>query len=221
MAASMLDTEASVHLYDITSGDHLTRLPYTACSWAQSLNKPGSMSVDIMMSRESTVLNLRELVSPWRVIVAYQQGTEVVHAGPLTAYTWQASSRKLSLTVGGGWTLLSKRLAISRRLVHDWRDRSVLVDEQKPAGDLALTCRGDYHDIACQLVTEALQWGALPISVPALHGGTFTRTYCAWDLATVSDRLTDLTNLEDGITIRFAPRIQSDGSLIFDLRAGE
>lgn len=215
--------DCSIHVYDITTGRHVTRLPFTSCSWTHSLNKPGSMSVDIAMSRTSLALDMHALLMPWRVIIAYRSDGRITHAGPLTSRTWSASDRKLELTVGGGWTLLTKRLAIGRRLVSSWRDHSVVVDEKKPAGDLALTLRGpSYRDIACQLVDEALQWGTLPITLPRFERkGGLTRTYYAWDLATTADRLTDLTNLENGIEASFTPREKDDGSITFDFDASD
>ena len=212
---------AEMHVYDITTGKHVTRLPFTSCSWQESRNREGGMSVELAMTDVLRDMGAHGLLQPWRVIIAYLPAQGPAHAGPLTYVEWSASDRKVILTVGGGLTLLTKRLVIGRRLVKNWRDHSVIVDEQKPAGDLALTLRGPYYrDIACQLVDETLQWGALPITLPGFERkGNLTRTYYAWDLATTADRLTDLTNLEDGIEMSFAPRIKDDGSITFDFTA--
>ena len=212
---------AEMHVYDITTGKHVTCLPFTLCSWQESRNREGGMSVELAMTDVLRDMGARGLLQPWRVIVAYLPAQGPAHAGPLTYVKWAASDHKVTLTVGGGLTLLTKRLVIGRQLAASWRDHSVVVDERKPAGDLALTLRGPYcRDIACQLVDEALQWGMLPITLPGfVRKGSLTRTYYAWDLATVADRLTDLTNLENGIEIRFAPRIRDDGSIIFDFTA--
>lgn len=69
------------------------------------------------------------------------------------------------------------------------------------------------------LVDETIQYGPLPITLPPIQGGDHTRTYYAWDLATVADRITDITNLENGPEIRFDPRIEPAGNLTFDLAA--
>mgnify|MGYP006956024666 CR=1 FL=1 len=211
-----------MHVYDITTGKHVTRLPFTSCSWQESRNREGGMSVELAMTDVLRDMGARGLLQPWRVIIAYLPAQGPAHAGPLTYVEWSASDRKVTLTVGGGLTLMTKRLVIGRQLAASWRDHSVVVDEQKPAGDLALTLRGPYYrDIACQLVDEALQWGALPITLPGfVRGkGNLTRTYYAWDLGATSDRLTDLTNLENGIEMRFDPRIKDDGSITFDFTA--
>lgn len=90
----------TVHAYDIGSGAHLTRLPYTSCSWSDGLNSSGSMSASIDYSRTAVRQNLWELLRCWRVILAVQRGDQVMHAGPLTSYGWDAESRRLSLDCG-------------------------------------------------------------------------------------------------------------------------
>ena len=209
----------TVHAYDIGSGAHLTRLPYTSCSWSDGLNSSGSMSASIDYSRTAVRQNLWELLRCWRVILAVQRGDQVMHAGPLTSYGGDAESRRLSLDCGGCLTLLSKRLVLPRGLKDAWRDDAILVDEQHPASGMALTLTGSYPDIIRGLVAETLEWGPLPISLPAAEGGSYTRTYYAWDLATVADRINDITGLENGPEIRFDPRITGNGSLTFDLVA--
>lgn len=84
---------------------------------------------------------------------------------------------------------------------------------------MALTLTGSYPDIIRGLIDETLQYGPLPITLPPVQGGSYTRTYHMWDLATISDRITDITNLENGPETRFDPRIKPDGSLTFDLTA--
>lgn len=154
----------TVHAYDITSGTHLTSLPYTSCRWGDGLNAAGSMNVTIDYSTTSARLNLCDLLRCWKVIIAIQRGDQVLHAGPLTSYSWNAETRSLSLDCGGGLTLLSKRLVLPRGLKDTWRDGAILVDEQHPSGELALTLTGSYPDIVRGLVDETIQYGPLPIS---------------------------------------------------------
>lgn len=210
---------STVHAYDITTGAHLTRLPYTSCRWSDGLNAAGSMTVGVDYSKTAARQDLWELLRCWKVILAVQRGDRVLHAGPLTSYTWDAENRGLSLDCGGCLTLLSKRLVLPRGLRDTWRDGPILVDEQHPASGMALTLTGSYPDIIRGLIDETLQYGPLPITLPPVQGGSYTRTYHMWDLATISDRITDITNLENGPETRFDPRIKPDGSLTFDLTA--
>lgn len=205
---------ASVHVYDLATGRHLTRLPYAKCSWSESLNKAGGLNVDVDMSGESNRIDLRSLLRTWKVLVSYERDGTVIHAGPLTSVEWDASSRRLSLTCGGGLTLLTKRLVLSRRLRDPWRDGKILVDEKHPAGDLRLTVRGSRRDIIRGLVDETMQWGALPFTLPKAEGGNLTMHYDAWDLATVASRIGELTDTE----YRFPPST-SGGTLSFGIEA--
>ena len=72
----------TVHAYDITTGRHLTRLPYTSCTWDDALNAAGSMNVGIDYSKTSTRMNLWDLLRCWKTILAIQRGDRILHAGP-------------------------------------------------------------------------------------------------------------------------------------------
>lgn len=128
----------TVHVYEPVTGRHLYRLPYTAADWTESLNQPGSMNVTVDYTRTAARLGLFESLRCWKVLIALQRaangGFEVMHAGPLTDWEWDAENRSLKLTVGGGLTLLTKRLVINHALKDSWRDGSMLLDEKHPAG---------------------------------------------------------------------------------------
>lgn len=208
----------TVHAYDIVTGRHLGRVPFTACGWSEAINEPGSLSVDCDYSRDMLGSNLRGLLRSWRVILAAQRGDAVVHAGPLVDWEWDAEGRKLSLSCGGGMTLLSKRLVLPRGLRDSWRDRSVLVDERHPASDLTLSATGSLGDMMRALVAETLAWGSLPIEVGAMDGGdVVSMSWQAWDLGTVADRIGEIAKLDGAPEIRFDPTIRTDGSLAYQL----
>lgn len=214
----------SMHVFDASTGEHVMRIPYTSCSWSDSLNREGGMDVTVDYTAEAIASGLGSVLAEWRHVIAlvddHDGVRDVIHAGPLTDHDWQADSRRLSLTVGGGLTLLTRRLVLNRRLRDAWRDMPVLVDETHPAGDMALRCTGSWRDIAIRLILETLAWAPLAITVPQiLNEGDHTRTYYAWDLATVADRLTELTTLEDGLEIRFDPYVDEQGRLFFGLIA--
>lgn len=213
----------TLHMYDMM-GHHLHRLPYAACNWQESIKQPGSMSATVVLERDSWWHGrLWDTLRPWRCLVALQQGERVVHAGPLTDLKWDASARRLDLTVGGGLTLLTKRLVLNRRLKDDWRDGTVLVDEKHPAGNMVLEWRRTWwFAVCCRLIMETKAWGDLPIDLPPLEEpGDKQRTYYSWDLATVADRINDIMNLEGGNEIRFDPVINEDGDLRFKFVAGK
>lgn len=203
------------------TGVPLFTLPYTACTWSESISEAGHMQATVAYSDTALHIpgGLWQDLKVWGIILAAVTGRDVIHAGWLTGYEWDASSRTLSLDCGGGWTVLSKRLVLNHALDQPWKDGELTVDIDHPAGDWLLRLKGTYQDIAAGLVAEALKWGALPIDLPAYQGGGHVRDYSGYDLATVADRLTDLSRLEDGDEIRMDPVLAPDGTLRFRLRS--
>lgn len=220
---SLLDLEpCTVHAYAIIDGTHLYRLPYSAAQWQESIKQPGSLSVTVPLSREAKQLDLWSTLRPWKCMIALQRGRSVIHAGPLTDLQRDAGSRSLSLTCGGGLTLLTKRLVLNSALKDGWRDGTVLVDEEHPAANMTLAWKRTWWwVVVCRLIIETKKWEDLPIDLPAIQEpGDKQRAYFAWDLATVADRICDIMNLSDGNEISFDPYLTDDGHLRYRMRAG-
>lgn len=213
----------TLHAYAITTGEHLYRLPYSAAQWQESIKQPGSMSCTVPLSREAKQLDLWATLRPWKCMLALQRGRKVIHAGPLTDLQWDASSRSLSLTCGGGLTLLTKRLVLSVALKDGWRDGTVLVDEKHPSREMVLEWKRTWWWVCiCRLILETKKWQDLPIDLPAIEEpGDKQRTYFSWDLATVADRISDIMNLAGGNEVLFDPYLTTDDHLRFRMRAGK
>lgn len=215
----------TVHAYSAVDGAHIMRIPYTAASWSDSISDPGSMSVDITLTDATNKaallsLGMYDTLRPWKTIISAQHTPEHVrHAGVITSRQWDPDTRKLTLNIGGGWTLLGKRLVLNHALATSFRDGEVLIDEDHPNADWTLTLTGSYRDICRGLIAETLKWGPLPITLPPIEGGNYTRTYGGYDLATIADRLNDLADIENGDEIRFTPHIDATGRLTFQLEA--
>ena len=213
----------TLHMYTMM-GEHLYRLPYTACSWQEGLKQPGSMSATVVLDGGTWWFGrLWEHLRPWRCLIALQKGDWVIHAGPLTDLSYDATGRSLSLTCGGGLTLLTKRLVLNRRLKTGWRDGTVLVDEEHPASNMVMEWRRTWWWVCiCRLIEETKQWADLPIDTPPIQEpGDKQRTYYSWDLATVADRISDIMNLDGGNEARFDPYLTDTGDLRFQLLIGK
>ncbi len=215
--------ECTLHMYTMM-GEHVQRLPYTACNWQESLKQPGSMDCTVILDDDTWYGWFWTRLRPWKCILALQQGDQVKHAGPLTDLKWDATSRTLNLTCGGGLTLLTKRLVLRHELKDHWRDGRIRVDEKHPATNMQLEYRRTWWFAICaRLIMETKQWGDLPIDLPDLEEpGDKQRTYYSWDLATVADRICDIMGLEGGNEIRFDPYIDEEtGNLRFQMVAGK
>ena len=203
----------SLHVFDGRTGAHVSRLSWTSLSWSDSINEAGSISAAV----EDPGFTIR----CYGHILAALDGSDVLHAGYVVKATEDRSAGTVSVEGGGGLTILDKRLVLNRLLKTQWRDGTVLIDEDNPPGAWVLELSGSYRDIVRGLISETMQWGALPVSLPAVQGGQHERTYNCWDLATVSSRIADIGDLEDGPEIRLDPELDGDWNLTFALRAEE
>lgn len=201
----------TLHAFDGKDGAHVSRLQWTALSWSDSINEAGSLS--------ATVTEPGCELRCYGTVLAAMDGERILHAGYLTKATRDPSAGTWSLEAGGGMTILEKRLVLNRVLKTQWVDGTVLIDEDNPPGAWVLELTGSYRDIIRGLVAETLQWGTLPFDLPAVQGGSHERTYNCWDLAKVSDRISDIGDLDDGPEIRFDPVLDGGWNLSFSVRA--
>lgn len=203
----------SLYVFDGKTGAHVSRLSWTSLSWSDSINEAGSIS--------ATVEDPGFPIRCYGHILAALDGSDVLHAGYVTKATEDRSKGTVSIEGGGGLTILDKRIVLNRLLKTQWKDGTVLIDEDNPPGAWVLELSGSYRDIVRGLVAETLQWGTLPISLPAVQGGSHERTYNCWDLATVSSRISDIGDLEDGPEIRLDPSLDGDWNLTFALNVAD
>ncbi len=202
----------TLHAFNGLTGAHICRLPLIKADWTEAINEHGSLNATVQDDGSIPSTALRQ----WGTIIAVMDESEPVHAGYLTHAKLNRADAEWTLECGGGGTILEKRLVLNYALNSSWTDGQVLVDEDNPSGNWPLTFNGSYSDIIAQLVTETKKWGALPITPKSLTGGDKTRTYNSYDFATVSDRISDIGDLENGPEWRFDPVISSSWVMSFE-----
>ncbi len=202
--------------FEMMTGSLIGRIPATDIKWTCSVNEPGSIDVEVKWSLRAMAWAVRNKTYPWRTIIAVMRGDQIINAGPVTRRAWVGG--KLSIQASGMWEMLKHRLVLNYQLASKNVDGMVLIDDENPSPEWILEFTGSLIDIAVKLVTEALKWGALPITLPPLTGGPNVRTYFGFDLATVHDRLTQITEVVGGPEIRFDPQIGADGKISFAMR---
>lgn len=191
-------------------------VPVSGVSWQMGWNEPDQMTLTIPLSLKAAWWGLRTKLRPWKASCALIDGDDVVVAGPVLNRKWSWNSG-LTVVVGGGWDLMRKRLVLNPVLRDEWVDGEVLIDEENPDPRWVLQFAGkSLAAIGAGLVRVALEWGSLNIDEPdESESGIHVRTYLASSLATVSDRLSDLTEVIGGPRIHFAPYLRADGHLRF------
>lgn len=198
-------------LFDMRTGDYIRRIPVgKGTTWEKTINAPGSYSLDVPRSILSRQAELHAIAKPWEVAIAIMRGRRVLQAGPVVRRPW---AKRLKLNGAGYWRYLDKRLVLNYALASMTIDGEILIDEENPAPEWVLALTGSYVDIAVKLITESAKWQQLLVDVPQLAGGINIRTYYGYDLAQVSTRLKQLTELQNGPELRFDPYLRADGGI--------
>ncbi|MDM8084754.1 hypothetical protein QUV83_08265 [Cellulomonas cellasea] len=140
-------------------------------------------------------------VEPARCFLAVIEGDVVLEAGPI--WTWDYDDASGILTVG----------ALGLRSIFDHRMVMGVLADPRLAAQWQVTYPGmSLGTIAKRLVqlAQSHTGGALPIVLPADQAGTRERTYRGHEVATVLQRLDELSGVIGGPDIAFEPRLTVD-----------
>lgn len=220
----MTDVGLSVHIVETRTGAiALNDLPVKTPDFGRAINDDGTIKIEIPVGDPGVpaVDRLRPLVAEWRYSLAVSygpaaQGSPILAYGPIMTSSFD--HRSMTLTVGAGsiWALLARRLLLNPVGVVS---SPLSMDEAMDANYANLTLWG----IARNLVADTLSRGTgfeLPIDLPATSAGTAARNYPVYDLATVGQRLKDLTQVEQGPDIDWEPYFATSSTVRVVMRVG-
>ena len=146
--------------YNGLTGTYLGRLPYTTLSGQDSISDEGSMNAAIPDCKQLRLIpDLDPYLHDWGTIYAAHMGARILHAGYLTSHSLNDTRDELTLTIGGGFTILNKRKVLNVKLRDSWKDGYVLIDEDHPPGEWVLNAKGSYSDLIRSLLMETMKWG--------------------------------------------------------------
>lgn len=189
---------------DLLTGARIQTLPVLSGSWSDVLNDSGSIECTVSL-RDPDVrrLNLADSARPGRTFLAAVQDDAILQAGPVWLHEYDNTEGTLTLSGAGLYSYFDRRALLP-----------VLTPGQlpsDPATDSVYTGLS-LQGIAVSIVQQALSWpsGNVPVVLPTPLAGSNTRTYRGSDLAPVGDRLRELSGVQNGPDIRFAPRWKPD-----------
>lgn len=148
--------------------------------------------------------DIKAATEPTRTFLAVLADDRVVAAGPIWSQQWDQDSGTLELKALGLASLWDHRLVLNH-LTNTTTPGAVAASSLSYSG-LSL------GTIAKRLVQEAQAHtgGTVPVVFPDDESGTSERTYPGYELATVGQRLQELSEVEGGPEIEFAPRLTAD-----------
>ncbi|MCP3800314.1 hypothetical protein NLX83_13705 [Allokutzneria sp. A3M-2-11 16] len=199
----------------LRSGHILADLPRsTTTEYTDTLNDTGSARATITIADVPPELDVLALLAPWRHYLAILRGTAVLWAGPIIPRRRAARSAVVEINASGLYAVLDRRL-VARHGPWELTD---------PRADVHLTYRS-LPGIALELLKIATERpdGDLPLVLsPVNTFGQHERRFYGYELGTVGQRLRQLSTVDGGPDVHFAPRLHRDGDRIeWAARIGE
>lgn len=210
----------SVHICETRTGTVVfNEVPYLGVpDFSRVINGESNIKVQIPVGDMGVPdrTRLRSLVAEWRYSIAVCIGTSVMAIGPIMTWQFDHTSQTLALGAGSVWALLMRRLLIKSPVtLSSPLDVSATNDANYLGQTLAT--------IARNIVSDSLGRGStfqLPIDLPSAVAGSNDRNYVVYDLASVGQRLKDLTQVENGPDIDWDPYFSSSGVIRINMRIG-
>jgi hypothetical protein len=208
--------------FDVATGRKLRYLPVKSGGrWERVLGEHGTLSCTVPLTPDTVSLNLREATRAGRTGLACVEGRRVLHAGIIWERPgYDRDARTVELSAEGIGSYFDRRVVMPAAIAE--LDVHGVIDNEDPMWLLAFEGES-FSNIIRGLVSEALAWpgASLPVVLPDLVPGDHAWTYKGYDLAWVWQRVSELSERQDGPEVRFDARFTSDGlGLEFPLVVG-
>lgn len=187
---------------DLLTGNISTFIPVVSGSWSTAINEAGSLSVSVTLKDPDVrALGLGNVATVGKSYLAVVENGVVLNAGPIWSHEYSKDDGSLTLAAAGLWSYFDHRVLLP-----------VLVGSQTPLDVETYYENVSLLTVAKRLVQQAqtATGGNVPVVLPAEVAGTEEREYAGSDLNLVGDALNDLTSVENGPEIDFAPRWRVD-----------
>lgn len=210
-------------IYQTTTGRVQRELPVIGDpQWTQQINDPGSYTISTPIGAAGGGLSretLRGIVSAgrWGIACCYGTGEQsdyIAQAGPITVPELVSESPPvLQITGTGLWGMWSARMQVPST----WIASMGLGDTRSVTTYGPTSLQG----VAVGILADAIARGSLPVdNVTSPAGGTTTMTYYGYELAYVGQRLQELTQVDGGPDIVFAPYFSAPDHIRWSAQIG-
>lgn len=211
-----------VILGDLRTGRRILDLPVKALSWDDRLDTAETIRVTVnMRDPDAQALDLRHSAAEAKSFLGVVENGVIVAAGPIWTHDYDRDAGTLELGAKGLASIFDHRLilpllamttSVSQWTIPDPADKTKTI----PNPALSSVYTGLWlGTIAKRLVQQAMTYvgGNLPLVLPPDEASTNTdhdRTYIAADLKPIGEALQQLSGVEGGPEINFAPRFTTD-----------
>jgi len=207
---------------DLRTGRRILDLPVLTGTWDDKLDTAETIRVTVdLQDPDVQALDLRNTASKGKAFLGVVEGDTIKACGPVWTRSYDRSDAKLEIGAKGLISLFDHRLIIP--LLAETMDIAQWTipdpsDNTKTIANPALTTQYAgiwWGTMAKRLVQQSLArtGGNLPIAFQAdeIDGvADHTKTYLGVDFKPVGEALKQLTELQGGAEINFAPRFTTD-----------
>lgn len=186
---------------DFLTGRRIQWVPALDGDWSEVLNGAGSVSCTVSLrNRYVKRLDLPNSATEGKSFLAAVDGDAVLQAGPIWAHDEDDDRRRLTLLASGAWSYFDHRTILPYPTT----------DPADAEADTNLV--SSLQGIARAWVEQAQSWpnGDVPVILPDAIPGTNERNETGANLASLGKRLAQITQVEGGPEIQFAPRFQEN-----------
>lgn len=218
----MTDPGFSVHIAETRTGNIvLNELPFLGIpQFSRRINDDSGITVQVPVGDMGVPLytKLRLLISPWRYSLAVCIGNTILSYGPITTYQFSHADMTLTLGAASMWALFSRRMLLKPAAVIA---SPLSMDPSQDANYTSMTLATIMKNLAADAVSVTRGAGfALPIDFPSDVAGTNVRNYPVYDLASVGQRMKDLTQVENGPDVDWDPYFNTSSNIRVNMRIG-
>lgn len=203
---------------DLLTGRRIQMLPALAGNWSEGVNDVGDVSCTVSL-RNPVVkrLKLAQSAQVGKAFLAAVDGDTILQAGPILDHEWGGDGRKLTLRASGMLSYFDHRAllpVLAGRLPSDATTDTRYMPYSAPGTDYPwpTDTRRSLQGIIVGLFTQAMSWpsGNVPITLPTVIAGTSERAYRGSDIASVGDRVRELSQVLNGPEVRITGQWTTD-----------
>lgn len=216
----MTDPGFAIHIAETVTGRivHFNMPIIDTPQFSRRINDDGSISISIPVGDPGVpaVAKLRAITAPWRYSIAVLVGNTILAYGPIVTYQFDHANSVLRLGAGSMWALFARRMLLAPgAAIASPLNMDPVQDANYANWTLATIMK--------KLASDSIGRGAtysLPIDFPADVAGTAVRNYPIYDLASVGQRMKDLTQVEQGPDVDWDPYLSTPNLIRVNMRIG-
>lgn len=187
-------------------------IPVSSGTAEAALNNAGTINCTVKLPmvdpQTSVSLDFTDIIVPGKSFLAYEENGKIINAGPIWSDNFDVDSKRLQISAAGMRSYFDYRFVIP--LLNDADMTDVPTKHTTVYTNLSL------RTIAKRIVQQAVAWtnGHVPIVFEPDVPGDAQREYPGGQFHVVNEKLSQLSEVENGPDIMMTPRFSEDKNYV-------